>query len=590
MKTAQFANSLGGLAVTSTLLASSAALAAQPTFLSAPEQVSATNDTKGMGYPDARKIVADSRGNLFIAFRTKAAGDTTHIFVARNSNGAWGTPVQAENIRGYIQRVPSISVAGDDSLHISWYGIDPDYHTPSDEHQIKYVSATADGNWSSSSHYYNIHPIADTSGCIGSGQKWWQEHPAVQVGRGKVDGVVKGNVMFIAWESRDNTDCSKGQVRFYAKPLDGSASGFVVKLPKSGAGGGNFSRPTVVPSTDGSTLYLLAYGSGNGTRQIVWTQSTDGGHHWASWAYVDGDGKDQRHATAAVDAGNRLHVAWREKTSSAYSQIRYGIWNGSRWSTATVTSGNAFRCFPSISVFRSGTAADAPQKVAVTWVQASKAPGNEVDTHGNVMLSVRDSTSANAADGSWSTPLQVNARAGSGMSSGRAAYPSLRWSPYGSQAYIDVAWEDGVQGSSSTNCPSSGCPIFYARLNQGGGSSGSTADSGSSDSSTPSSDAGSNPADSSSGGSSTDTSTNNDSNTSSSSGGSTWSRLRALLGRSRTSGSTSSASSGSSSSSSGGSTASPAPDGGASSSSGSQTSSGSSSGGAWSWLRSWLGR
>ncbi|MES2919694.1 MAG: hypothetical protein V4729_13890 [Pseudomonadota bacterium] len=456
-----------GLAVAAASLASIATAAEQPVFLKAPTRVTTTTDTKGVGYPDARKIVTDSRGTLSIAYRTQAPGDAAHVFVVRNNNGSWGTPMRAEGIKGLIQRVPAIGIGSDDSMQVSWYGIDPIYKSPTDYRQIKHVSGTRDGSWGGDGgNYYNIAPIKDTNSCLSS-SKWWQEHPAVQVGKGKVNGTVKNDVMFIAWESRDSSSCSKGQVRFYARPLDGSAPGFSVKIPSVGSS--NFSRPTVVPSADGQTLHALAYGSGNGTRQITWTTSTDGGKTWGAWKFVNGNGKDQRHVSAAVDASNNLHVAWREQSGS-YSQIYYGVWNGSSWTRRNLTAGqaNAFRTFPSISVFRSDNVAGAPQKVAVVWVQASTAPSEEVETRGNVMLSVRDGASGSATAGTWSAPLQLNARAGAGVSAGQATYPSLRWSPYGSQAYIDVVWADGASGSNPLQCPSGGCPIFYSRLNAPG--------------------------------------------------------------------------------------------------------------------------
>ncbi|MFZ5531558.1 MAG: hypothetical protein ACOY4U_10995 [Pseudomonadota bacterium] len=457
-----------GLAVAAASLAASLGHAAeQPVFLKAPTRVTTTTDTKGVGYPDARKIVADSRGTLTLAYRTQAPGDAAHVFVVRNSNGSWGTPMRAENINGLIQRVPAIGVGSDDSTHVSWYGIDPIYKSPTDYRQIKYTSATRDGNWSGdSSSYYNIAPIKDTTNCLSS-SKWWQEHPAIQVGKGKVNGSIKADVAFIAWESRDSASCTKGQVRFYAKPLDGSAAGFSVKIPSVGSS--NFSRPTVVPSTDGSTLHALAYGSGNGTRQITWTTSSDGGKTWGAWKLISSNSNDQRHVSAAVDANNNLHVAWREQVGS-YSNIMYGVWNGSGWTrrNLTATQPSAFRTFPSISVFRTDATAGAPEKVAVVWVQAATAPSEEVETRGNVMLSVRDGISSSANAGSWSTPLQLNARAGSGVSNGQATYPSLRWSQYGAQAYVDVVWADGASGSNPLQCPSGGCPIFYSRLNAAG--------------------------------------------------------------------------------------------------------------------------
>lgn len=471
--TKRFMRTALGLSIAAASFASIAVAAEQPVFLKAPTRVTTTTDTKGVGYPDARKIVADSRDTLSIAYRTQAPGDAAHVFVVRNQNGSWGTPQRAEDIKGLIQRVPAIGIGNDDSLQVSWYGIDPIYKSPSDYRQIKHISATRDGNWSGNAgSYYNIAPIKDTSNCL-STSKWWQEHPAIQVGRAKVNGSVRENVALIAWESRDSASCSKGQVRFYAKPLDGSAAGFSVKIPSVGSS--NFSRPTVVPSADGNVLHALAYGSGNGSRQITWTTSSDGGKTWSAWKFVNGNGKDQRHVTAAVDSKNNLHVAWREQSGS-YANIFYGVHNGSAWTVRNLTAGqgNAFRTFPSISVFRSDAVAGAPEKVGVVWVQAASAPSEEVETRGNVMLAVRDGASGSATAGSWSAPLQLNARPGSGVSAGQATYPSLRWAPYGQQAYLDVVWADGASGSNPLKCPSGGCPVFYSRLSAPGAASADT--------------------------------------------------------------------------------------------------------------------
>lgn len=525
-----------GLAVAAAAFSASLAHAAQPVFLKAPARVTTTTDTKGVGYPDARKIVADSRGTLSLAYRTQMSGDAAHVFVVRNSNGSWGTPMRAENINGLIQRVPAIGIGSDDSLQVAWYGIDPTYNTPSDYRQIKQVSATRDGNWTGDSrNYYNIYPIKDTNSCLSS-STWWQEHPAVQVGKGKVNGSVRNDVMFIAWESRDSASCSKGQVRFYARPLDGSAAGFSVKIPSVGSS--NFSRPTVVPSADGTTLHALAYGSGNGTRQIAWATSGDGGHTWSSWKFVNGDGKDQRHVSAAIDSHNNLHVVYREQSGS-YADILYSVWNGSGWTTRNLTAGqgNAFRTFPSISVFRTDSSAGAPEKVAVVWVQATSAPSEEVETRGNVMLAVRDGATGSATAGTWSTPLQLNARAGSGVSAGQATYPSLRWAPYGAQAYIDVVWADGATGTNPLKCPSGGCPIFYSRLNASGTSTTSTTSNTITstvtvDAATPATaDTTTATTDTAAAGTSADTTTSAGTTTGTTSTGSTLSILRNLLSR-----------------------------------------------------------
>lgn len=438
--------------------------AAVPSYQGAPVVVAYSTDAKALGYPDSRKLVRDGNGTLSLAFRHRQ-----HIFVAQAPGGAWQPPSQVDTLAGYMQRVPAITLDSANNAHLAWYGLDPVFNSPDDYRQIKYSRSYAYGGWSGATDTaagnYNIYPIYDSNHCLSSSQPYWQEHPVAHIGRGRIGGVSYSDVLYVAWESRDGSkgNCVEGKVRLWRQALSNSQTSLVVKLPDAGLTGGNFSRPTVVASYDGQVVYVLASAANSGAKQIVWTRSIDGGVTWSSWSYVQKTGIDQRHVSVAVDSGNRLHLCWRELKSGStrYSQIRYAVYDGSGWSTKTLTSGDAFRTHPSLTVFRAGTT----EEVAVAWLETGSAPSDEAETRGNVWLSVRSSTSANQATGTWTTPIRLNAPSGSGLSTGRAAYPSLRWSRYGGQDDLDVVWEDGV-GSSSGNlvCPSNGCPLYYARL------------------------------------------------------------------------------------------------------------------------------
>ena len=108
-------------------------------------------DPKVTGYPDSRKLVRDSHGNLYVAYRKKfllKKAVETHLFVAKSTdNGqSWavvnqGKPV--ERVGDFKQRVPSLVIDSHDVIHIVWYGLDA-HNLGVNDRQIKYVRS-ADG-------------------------------------------------------------------------------------------------------------------------------------------------------------------------------------------------------------------------------------------------------------------------------------------------------------------------------------------------------------------------------------------------------------------------------------------------------------
>ena len=80
-----------------------------------------SEDVKAMGYPDGRKIVRDSNGNLYGTFRKKY-NSYYQIFVSKSTNGGstWTVPANpiATVSGSFHQRVPSIAIDSHDTLHV----------------------------------------------------------------------------------------------------------------------------------------------------------------------------------------------------------------------------------------------------------------------------------------------------------------------------------------------------------------------------------------------------------------------------------------------------------------------------------------
>jgi hypothetical protein len=388
--------------------------------------VDQTQDYRGLGYTDQRKIARDSQGNLYLAYRKKYRINGLlryHIFVARSSDsgGTWAVLNDApiERVGDYVQRVPAIAIDAADRLHVVWYGNDAD-NTGDNQRQIKYARSTdAGASWS---RWINVAAIAGYDG-----QRLWQEHPCI---------AVHGRAVYLAWQGLDATYQAASQVKFAAS-LDGGSWGAWQNVSPTDTG--NRSRPTLVATHDGARLYILAYGDVNRRQQIVWTSSTDGGNTWASWACVSPAESDQRHVSVANDRHGALHAVWRQADATGLSRICYAHYDGRAWSARAPVGAdqqlNQF--FPSLTVTSDDT-------LWVAWTATANPSGYPADDP----VAGRVSYAQLPRGGRWSGTAQL-ANGGD-----RSIYASLRRNDPDDDA-IDLIW---------LNNDGANLPIYHTRL------------------------------------------------------------------------------------------------------------------------------
>lgn len=335
--------------------------------------IASTEDAKSLGYPDGRKIVRDKSGNLYTAFRKKLNG-WYQVYVAKSTNGGstWSTPASPiSTVAGsFHQRVPSISIDSDDVIHVVWYGQD-NANSGTNERQIKY-SRSSDGaaSWSG---WQNIAPVAGYS----SGS-YWQEHP--------VSYIDAANNIYVVWEGRDSTYSSSSQTKFI-RSTDGGINWTAWKnvSPIST----NQSRPTLVVDSAGK-IFVIAYGywAATGKQNILYSTSTDGGATFSSWnAVAASSAYEQRHPTAAIDSGNKIHLAWRQEDagSGGNSVIKYAKFSSPNWSSASTVSATSgyFQFFPSIS--------NSHGSQYIVWTETTDASGfpSENPATGRIVMAKR---------------------------------------------------------------------------------------------------------------------------------------------------------------------------------------------------------
>ncbi|MGH9914214.1 MAG: sialidase family protein, partial [Pyrinomonadaceae bacterium] len=315
-----------------------------------------SEDNKSMGYPDGRKIVRDSSGNLYAAYRKKF-NSRHQIFVSKSTNGgsSWfvtngATPISVVD-GDFDQRVPSIAIDSNNTLHVVWYGRDHNF-AGTDERQIKYSRSFDGGNsWTA---WQNIATVDGYNG-----ESLWQEHPVVYFDR--------GNTIYVVWEGRDR-DHDSQQAKFI-KSTDGGNSWTDWKNIGDTPTGNNQSRPTIVVDANGK-IFVICYGFWTNSKQnILYSTSTNGGASFSAWNAVNATNDDQRHPSAAIDSGDKIHLVWREENSVGKTEIRYSKYTSPNWSASSaisVTSGS-FQFFPSI--------ANASGSQYVVWTETTDSSG-----------------------------------------------------------------------------------------------------------------------------------------------------------------------------------------------------------------------
>lgn len=404
--------------ITSSVITPVSANAPMPaiSLISATSTADSITDEKGLGYPDSRKVVRDAKGNLYVAYRKKYRADSAflyHIFIAKSSNNGatWVVLNQNQPIEttgDYMQRVPSLSVDNQDVLHVVWYGLDAQ-HTSTNDRQIKYTrSADGGRTWQPWRNIAEVNGYQD--------ENLWQEHPIIYN-----DNQDK---LYVVWEGRD-PEHKNGQVKF-TQSMDGGKTW----LPWNNVAPVDamyFSRPTLVATSRGDKLYLLAYAQLQKKQQIVWNQSSDGGATWGEWTAIAPSSEDQRHVSLAIDSQDHLHAVWRQQpagsAANATTQIHYAVYQDGAWSTPQRISANPamYQFFPSVAV-------NAQDQVWVVWIETANASDypKEAPTAGTVYYTA-------ATNGQWqpSTPLG---------SRNSALYPSLSWSRQAKFTTPDVVW------------------------------------------------------------------------------------------------------------------------------------------------------
>ncbi len=304
-------------------------------------KIGETDDPKAMGYTGQDKIAVNSKGEIFVAYRSKT-DDNFEIFVSKVKGGKLEfSKAITDSGEDIIQRVPSIAIDASDVIHVTWYGLTPN---ESEGRQIKYAKSTNNGkNWSEAVIPSLVEGYKDND--------YWQEHPQI---------LVKGNNLYIVWEGKDEKN-EEQQVKF-AKSTNGGKTWSQWKNVQPGEENTQ-SRPYLIFDSN-NNLNLFMYSSRENDSQQIWhSVSADQGETWNDWTKVSDGLGDSRHASATL-MGSKILTAWRSEFNSK-SQIYFSIYSENNWSKPELVMQNDnYQFFPVVGTNKNND-------VAVTWMENS---------------------------------------------------------------------------------------------------------------------------------------------------------------------------------------------------------------------------
>jgi len=308
-------------------------------------KVGSTIDWQGLAWGETRKLASDSKGTIYLAYRTQVpgmAGDKAFVDFSTDNGLTWshlgGGPIDTMTPGTQMQRVPAISVGGNDVLQVVWNEVPNDQ---SGDRQIWYSRWIAGNSQSLAGHWStprNI-PVYINGYQQAPDPKHWQEHPDILV-----DGLNSSRV-YVVWEGTDlsnfvgvNCSSSNCSTPMFTESEDGGVhwSNYAKLVNPNGEVN---SRPTITEDSYG-ILYVAWYATNQtveGNAQIRWVSSIDHGKNWSQLPQLipENYGIDQRDPSLAADSHGKVYMVWKEKGPSSpqnQNQTMYSVLSGGSWS------------------------------------------------------------------------------------------------------------------------------------------------------------------------------------------------------------------------------------------------------------------
>ncbi len=317
-------------------------------------KVASTNDWQGLAWGETRKLAVDSRGTIYLAYRSEVAavqGYKAFVDFSTDNGMTWshlgGGPVDAGTPGVQVQRVPAIAIGSNNVLQVVWNEVP---NGGSGDRQIWHSRWLGD-RWSQPENIPSNIPGYQSATDLSH----WQEHPDILVDR------FDSSRVYVVWEGTDLTNLASGPcpsnctTPMFTESEDGGSSwsNYTKLVPPNGE---SQSRPTIAQDSNG-VLHVAWYASNQtieGNAQVRYVYSSDHGKTWSAETQPVPEtyGRDQRYPSLAADSHGDIYMVWKERSrSSSQNQTLYSKLSGGVWSSPIVIHPDAQnQMFPTIQV------------------------------------------------------------------------------------------------------------------------------------------------------------------------------------------------------------------------------------------------
>ncbi len=302
-------------------------------------KVGSTDDNKGLGYTGQDKVAINSNGEIFTAYRAKTKEDF-EIYISKSKNGKLISNKVVTDSDGATQRVPSIAVDQNDTIHVVWYGLT---EGSNNGRQVKYIRSIDNGkSWSKPTIPSLVEGYTDD-------EDYWQEHPQI---------LTEGDNLYIVWEGKDSEN--RNQQAKFIKSNDGGKTWSQWKNINTSPNNTQ-SRPYLLLDSN-NNLNLFFYSSRESNDQQIWHAiSYDKGETWSDWKNISNGFDDSRHVSA-VKYNDKIIATWRSDVDDK-AELYFSILENRNWTKPqTVLESDAYQFFPVLGTNKN-------DEVGIVWLE-----------------------------------------------------------------------------------------------------------------------------------------------------------------------------------------------------------------------------
>ncbi|MHC4751516.1 MAG: exo-alpha-sialidase, partial [Planctomycetota bacterium] len=284
-------------------------------------------DTIATAYNNGRKVVMDSKDNLYTIYTNGASPSQISVSNSSDLGETWTNNVVTTGSTEQLE--PSMAIDSNDVLHAVWRGKASGYFN------IRYANSDDGGEtW-------------DNFKMVTSGSSAPTEHLAPSI------AVDSNDMVHIAWYGRSTSYTAQYNIHYTTRKASGGTWGSITMLTSDGTNMYHQYPSLAVDSNDDVHVVWSGQTGGAATNNIQYKMYDSSASTWSSVKMLTSSSfNDNFNPCIAVDRDDNLHIVWdAEPAPTQIKYIKYDASTSTWSSTETVsTNSSATNLNPSIGV------------------------------------------------------------------------------------------------------------------------------------------------------------------------------------------------------------------------------------------------